>query len=349
MAQSSDNWQDISGFYQAASNNEQASPYRHDEFAHSNYGWGVQSQAQVQHHQPYPEQPNPYGYRPEAHSYVDQQMQRGHVLGSHAFQGQHAHSPFPVSLEPYSQSSQMPVYSNGQATPSHGQGVQFFPDHGHQSTTIASMPTLSAHSSYPYPAISAASIGPGGLNSQPNPQPQYEMPHRQPQFQTVAFQVQTPGHVQHQYQQPREQVPARQLTSEQMQEAALATGEPAQKTPTAHQLVASAASPKETIDAAPPSQSWVRPAGCLFLEVFNPPPTKAGKFSDVGPSSYSIQRDTPLLPERSTRLPCEIQGDLDKLNEELKKTTTKSSRDKISRRIKDLYNEPVILADIPGE
>ncbi|KAI0847377.1 hypothetical protein F5Y00DRAFT_117303 [Daldinia vernicosa] len=114
----------------------------------------------------------------------------------------------------------------------------------------------------------------------------------------------------------------------------------------------------ELVVATEPDNSWVNPDGCPFLLVRNPPPTKTGRYCDVNlrntDKPYIAKHDPrtfTLLPQRESRLPCEIQAELDILKEEHAKAL-QPKKDKLQNRITELENEPVIVSGskdlIPG-
>ncbi|KAI0896570.1 hypothetical protein F4806DRAFT_495873 [Annulohypoxylon nitens] len=97
---------------------------------------------------------------------------------------------------------------------------------------------------------------------------------------------------------------------------------------------------------------WEIPEGFPHLMVKNPPKTKTSKFrilSTEPSKSYAAKHDTRttrLLPQRSLRLPCEIQRDIQDLNSKLQsKSLPANEKIIIENRIQELYNEPVLVAD----
>ncbi|KAI0383306.1 hypothetical protein F5Y04DRAFT_32485 [Hypomontagnella monticulosa] len=128
-----------------------------------------------------------------------------------------------------------------------------------------------------------------------------------------------------------------------------ATPDAAQSTPTvSHQL------PAGNPTAATVSR-LTRPDGLPFLLVENAPSTRLSTFRDfvvavkkTGDKLYAAKgkASTPLFPERQTRLPCEIQRDLEELSAILKSNQLSDAQKvSIESQMEQLYNEPVIMAD----
>lgn len=101
---------------------------------------------------------------------------------------------------------------------------------------------------------------------------------------------------------------------------------------------------------------WERPDGCPFISIKNPPKTKIGTFASI--KSLPISSDKPfvvkhdtlnlrVLPQRRTRLPCEIQKERDALSAKILSPNSLSESEKqlVEIEIQRLDNEPVVVAD----
>ncbi|KAI1097912.1 hypothetical protein F4804DRAFT_146283 [Jackrogersella minutella] len=102
------------------------------------------------------------------------------------------------------------------------------------------------------------------------------------------------------------------------------------------------------------SQDWQILDGCPLILVKNPPKTKLGRFSDIRLANtdrsevYVAEHDThvkSLFPDRRTRLPCEIQKEINDFEYLLQSASSQSERTKIENNIQQLYNEEVLIAD----
>ncbi|OTB01191.1 hypothetical protein M426DRAFT_14768 [Hypoxylon sp. CI-4A] len=133
-----------------------------------------------------------------------------------------------------------------------------------------------------------------------------------------------------------------------------------------------AAPPIQTQTAAPPAgqqpvgpisqydhSNWPAPEGCQgFFRVENPPTTKKVTFKELLESghyadySYTVRHDThayPLLPNRSTRLPCELQTELSSLTERINDTgVADAEKARLEAERNALLGEEVIVAEVQG-
>ncbi|KAL7622842.1 hypothetical protein AAE478_006521 [Parahypoxylon ruwenzoriense] len=99
--------------------------------------------------------------------------------------------------------------------------------------------------------------------------------------------------------------------------------------------------------------AWEQVPGCQNLFAKNSPKIRIGKFSEIRTSEKPFvakhnRSQTPCLPQRGFRLPCEIQRDRDELSSRLQYPLTDSEKESINQEIAQLDNERIILAEIEG-
>ncbi|KAI1778561.1 hypothetical protein F4818DRAFT_304417 [Hypoxylon cercidicola] len=314
------------------------------------------------------EQPNPYGGYGQPN---DRHIDRNLIYGEAP---QPVHASFQRNTEPYQQSV---FYGNGTSV-SHAPGGQFTYDlnratsmyapAGHDHTSVQSSLQFDARQTGYHPqqyadgghhtpysgATSASTATWNDIGDRSMVQPQLGVSNSQTTF--PQSQYTAPGYPPLPYEISNRQTPVQQLQQQpasgqhiqarEAQEAAPATTKQLQgavqlpSTPTAGSQATPIVGPQD-------KEIWVQPEGCFYVEISNPPTTRLGTFGELGSSTATLHT-TRILPQRRTRLPCEIQKNIEILREELNESVDSAKRETIQSQIDQLNNEPVILANPPG-